>query len=100
MESFLVSFEVKTLLGYSYQGIVQPNSTASVTIPRSYELSTPNDRISITTYDDTIRVHGLNYYSLTTDGYLALPCTPLGIDSYEYYALTYHDNSFYLERSL
>ena len=91
-----------TLLGYSYQGTVQPNSTTNVTIPSSYALSGVNNRdkgISIQTYNGTVRIHGLNYSPATADGFLALPCIALDIDSYEYYGLMYDDPrnpSFYL----
>ena len=71
-----------------------PNSTTNVTIPSSYELSSVNDTkkgISITTDNGTIRVHGLNYERGSSDGFLALPCAPLELETYEYYGLTYHD---------
>ena len=82
-----------TLLGYSYQGIAQPNSTTIVTIPSSYEIFSVNNTkkgISITTDNGTISVHGLNYEPGSSDGFLALPCAPLEIETYEYYGLTYH----------
>ena len=97
METFPVSFEVMTLLGFSHQGIVLPNSTVDVTIPNSYELSSINDTnkgVSITTLEGQIGVHGLNFHTFSTDGFLALPCTALDVDTYEYYGLTYHDNVF------
>ena len=99
VESFPVSFEVTTLLGYSYHGTVMPNSTTNVTIPNSYELSFLNamDKgISITTDNGTIRVHGLNYEPYSSDGFLALPCTPLDIDNYEYYGITYYYNNAFI----
>ena len=92
VESFPVSFEVMTLLGFSYQGIVQPNSTVDVTIPSSYALSPVNSSdkgISIKTYIGRIRVQGLNYDPNTADGFLVLPCTALDMDGYEYYGLVY-----------
>ena len=95
VESFPVSFQVRTLLGYSYQGTVQPNSTTSVTIPSSYTLSHVNNSdkgISIKTYSGTVRVHGLNYNPITADGFLALPCIALDVDSYEYYGLMYYNH--------
>ena len=74
-----------------------PNSTTEVTIPSSYEFSSVNDTekgISITTDNGTIRVHGLNYASGSSDGFLALSCAPLELETYEYYGLTYHDTIY------
>ena len=74
-----------------------PNSTTKVTIPSSYQLSSVNDTekgMSITTDNGTIRVHGLNYADGTSDGFLALPCAPLELQTYEYYGLTYHDTVY------
>ena len=100
VESFPISFEVNTLLGFSYQGRVLPNETTNVTIPSSFELSNQNSNnsekgIHVRSHNGRIGLIGYSYDPISTDGFLALPCISLGLDTYEYYSMTYHDDREY-----
>ena len=48
-----------------------------------------NDGIKVTAGDKQIVVYGLNYDTFTSDAFLALPCSRLTVDHYEYYGITY-----------
>ena len=97
VESFPVSFQINTLLGFSYQGTVLPNKTANVTIPSSFELSSQNGNntkkgIHVRSDGGRIGLIGHSYDPISADGFLALPCNSLGLDTYEYYTMAYNDH--------
>ena len=91
-ESSPVRFTVNAT-GFSYSGIAAQNSSTNVTLPSSLQVRTANERdkgINIKAEEHKkIVVYGLNWYTGSTDAFLALPCNQLPVDEYEYYAVTY-----------
>ena len=88
-----VNFTVDTLLGLNFTGIVTPNSTTVVTLNNTYQVISSTERnkgIHVSAGGKQISVHGLNYRQFTSDAFLALPCSQLAVDQYEYYAISYH----------
>ena len=90
-ESSPVMFTVNTT-GFHYSGIATHNSSTNVTLPSSLQVSDDSERnkgIYVKAEGDKkIVVYGLNYHEFTTDAFLALPCSRLPVDEYEYYAAT------------
>ena len=93
-ESSPVKFTVNAT-GFNYSGIATHNSSTNVTLPNSLQVidagtSERNKGIYVKAEGDRkIVVYGLNYMMFTTDAFLALPCSRLPIDEYEYYVVTY-----------
>ena len=85
-------FTVRTLLGFYFTGVAMHNTTTIVPLGSSYQVFTSNDRdkgIHVTAGDKRIVVYGLNYEQSTSDAFLALPCSRLTVDQYEYYGVSY-----------
>ena len=51
--------------------------------------------IRVSAGDKRIVVYGLNYHEFTSDAFLALPCDPLPVEQYEYYAISYTNGPLY-----
>ena len=87
-----VNFTVDTIQGFSYSGVVYPGSPTSVVLPNSLQITSSSEQnkgIYISTKEDKrIVVYGLSYQVFSSDAFLALPCNPLAVDEYEYYAVT------------
>ena len=88
-----VTFTVETLTGFSFNGTATSNSTTTVDLPSSLQVSSVSERdkgIRVKAEGNKkIVVYGFNYKYGTTDAFLALPCDHLTIDEYEYYVVTY-----------
>ena len=84
---------VVTASGFSFSGMATNNSTTVVSLPNTLQVDSAAERnkgIHIKAEGERkIVVYGLLYYSLTADAYLALPCSSLAVDEYEYYGRTY-----------
>ncbi len=96
-ESIPTSFSV-TASGYNYTGIATNNSTTIVTLPRALEVTSSTQRnkgIRVRAQGNRkIIVYGISYQEFTTDAFLALPCTSLPVNAYNYYGITYTSRSF------
>ncbi len=68
------------------------NSSTTVIIPPSFEVLSVNERNKgiLVEADENINLYGISYHSLTADAYLALPCSKMEVDEYEYYGISYH----------
>ena len=87
-----VPFTVQTLLGFNFTGVAVHNTITAVSLGNTYQVFSSDERnkgIHVSAGDKHIVVYGLNYGSGTSDAFLALPCTPLAVDQYEYYGITY-----------
>lgn len=93
-ETSAVRFSV-TANGYSFDGVATSNSSTIVELPRILEVRSSAERnkgIYIKAEGESeIVVYGLLYGPFTTDAYLALPCSTLAVDEYEYFTMTYPD---------
>ena len=82
-----------TASGYSYTGTATNRSTTIVTLPRNLEVTSSTQRnkgIRVKGQGQRkLVVYGISYETYTTDAFLALPCTSLAVDTYEYYGITY-----------
>ena len=82
-----------TASGYSYTGTATNHSTTIVTLPRNLEVTSNTQRnkgIRVKGQGQRkLVVYGISYAIATTDAFLALPCTSLAVDTYEYYGITY-----------
>ena len=90
-----VPFTVQTLLGFYFTGVAMQNTTTVVPLGGSYQVFSSINRskgIHISAGDKAVSVYGLNYNEFTSDAFLALPCSRLTVDQYEYYGMTY-DNT-------
>ena len=91
-EPATVSFTV-TATGFSFTGTATNHSTTIVTMPRSLEVDTTSERnkgIHVRAEGDRkIVIYGISQKVATTDAFLALPCSNLAVDTYEYYGITY-----------
>ncbi len=69
-------------------------SSTSVNVPSSFEVSSVNERNKgiLVEADENINLYGLSYSYLsgTADAYLALPCSKMAVDEYEYYRISYN----------
>ena len=96
-ENTPVSFVV-TASGFNFRGIATNNSTTLVSLPNTLQVTSTAERnkgIYIKAEGERkIMVYGLSYRRTTTDAYLALPCSSLAVDEYEYYGMTYPDPRF------
>ena len=87
-----------TASGSSFSGMATNNSTTVVSLPNTLQVTSAAERnkgIHIKAEGERkIVVYGLSYRAVTTDAYLALPCSSLAVDEYEYYGITYPDPRF------
>ena len=86
-ESSAVSFTVTPI---DSSGNISASST-TVNIPSSFEVVSINERDKgiLVEANGNISVYGLSYDSGSADAYLALPCTVMAVDEYEYYGISY-----------
>ena len=86
-ESSAVSFIVTPI---NFSGSVSTSST-TVNIPSSFEVVSINERDKgiLVEANGNINVYGLSSASGSADAYLALPCTVMAVDEYEYYGISY-----------
>ncbi len=86
-ESSAVSFTVTPI---DFSGSVSTSST-TVNIPSSFEVVSINERNKgiLVEANGNINVYGLSFDSGSADAYLALPCTVMAVDEYEYYGISY-----------
>ena len=86
-------FTVETQTGVNITSTATSNSTTTVDLPASLQVSSVSERdkgIRVKAEGNKkIVVYGLNYNTFTSDAFLALPCDHLTVDEYEYYAVTY-----------
>lgn len=91
-----VSFSV-TATGYTYSGTATNHSTTVVNLPLSLEVASSSERnkgIYVKAEGERkIVVYGMSYATYTTDAFLALPCSNLAVDTYEYYGVSYPPRS-------
>ncbi len=67
------------------------NSSTTVNIPSSFEVLSVDERNKgiLVEANGNINVYGLSFAPGTADAYLALPCTVMAVDEYEYYGISY-----------
>ena len=91
-ESEPVNFAISAV-GFSFTGTATSNSSTQIAIPNTFEVQNVIDRekgIRVKAEGDrTIVVYGLSYQEFLSDAFLALPCSSLPVDEYEYFAVTY-----------
>ena len=85
-----------TANGFNFTGTAFNNSSTEVSIPSTFQVRSNRERnkgIYVKAEGDSkIVVYGLSYYvGGTSDAFLALPCSNLEVEEYEYYAMTYPD---------
>ena len=83
-----------TANGFNFTGTAFNNSSTEVSIPSTFQVRSNRERnkgIYVKAEGDSkIVVYGLSYYvGGTSDAFLALPCSNLEVEEYEYYAMTY-----------
>ena len=90
-ESSAVNFTVTPI---NISGNVS-NSSTRVIVPPSFEVISVNERNKgiLVEADGNINLYGISFYSSTTDAYLALPCSKMAVDEYEYYGISYDTGS-------
>ena len=89
-------FTVRTLLGFYFTGVAMHNATTVVPLGASYQVFSSDERskgIHVSAGDKAVSVYGLNYDQFTSDAFLALPCSRLTVDQYEYYGIAYEYNT-------
>ena len=86
-ESSAVNFTVTPI---NISGIVSTSSTR-VNVPPSFEVLSVNERNKgiLVEADENINLYGMSFDSIWADAYLALPCTVMVLDEYEYYGISY-----------
>ena len=90
-----VMFDIETLTGFSFSGVATNNATTRVTLPSDLQVFSNstlerNKGIRVRAEEGRrIVVYGLNFFSTTSDAFVALPCDRLPVDEYEYYAISY-----------
>ena len=86
-ESSAVSFTVTPI---DFSGNVSASST-TVNIPSNFEVVSIKERNKgiLVEANRNINVYGLSFDPGSTDAYLALPCTVMAVDEYEYYGISY-----------
>jgi len=91
-EPLPVQFSV-TANGFTFSGLASNNMTTVVDLPSTFQVLSNTERnkgIYVKAEGDKrIVLYGLSYSMYTTDAYLALPCSNLAVDEYEYYGITY-----------
>ena len=89
-----VTFTV-TANGFNFTGTAFNNSSTEVSIPSTFQVASDSERnkgIYVKAEGESkIVVYGLSYRSGSSDAFLALPCSNLAVEEYEYYAMTYPD---------
>ncbi len=67
------------------------NST-TVSIPSSFEVLSVDERNKgiLLEADGNVNVYGMSFEEFSADAYLALPCTVMAVDEYEYYGISYN----------
>ena len=89
-----VTFTV-TANGFNFTGTAFNNSSTEVSIPSTFQVESNSERnkgIYVKAEGESkIVVYGLSYEMHTSDAFLALPCSNLEVEEYEYYAMTYPD---------
>ena len=89
-----VTFMV-TANGFNFTGTAFNNSSTEVSIPSTFQVKSSSERnkgIYVKAEGESkIIVYGLSYEGPSSDAFLALPCTNLTVEEYEYYAMTYRD---------
>ena len=94
-ESYPVNFKVEAR-GFNFSGVAANHSTSVVDIPHTFQVQSNstterNKGIRVKAEGDgKLTVYGFsNWYRHTSDAFLALPCSHLAVDEYEYYGITY-----------
>ena len=89
-----VTFMV-TANGFNFTGTAFNNSSTEVSIPSTFQVRSSSERnkgIYVKAEGESkIVVYGLSYEIYSSDAFLALPCSNLAVEEYEYYAMTYPD---------
>ena len=79
--------------GFNFTGTAFNNSLTEVSIPSTFEVTSNSERnkgIYVKAEGESkIVVYGLSYQIHTSDAFLALPCSNLAVEEYEYYAMAY-----------
>ena len=87
-----VTFTV-TANGFNFTGTAFNSSSTEISIPSTFQVESSSERnkgIYVKAEGERkIIVYGLSYNGASSDGFLALPCTNLTVEEYEYYAMTY-----------
>ena len=67
------------------------NSSTRANVPSSFEVLSVNERNKgiLVEADGNINLYGISFSSFTADAYLALPCSEMAVDEYEYYGISY-----------
>ena len=80
---------VETLRGFSFNGYVNDTN-----LPNTFQVLNDSQRdkgIRVTAdKGNSIAVYGMNYKTVSTDSFLALPCTHLPVERYEYFGVSYY----------
>ncbi len=86
-ESSVVNF---TVFPININGKVSASSTR-VNVPSSFEVLSVNERNKgiLVEADGNISLYGISFLEDTADAYLALPCSKIAVDEYEYYGISY-----------
>ena len=68
------------------------NSSTRVNGPSSFEVLSVNERNKgiLVEANRDINLHGMSFHQYTADAYLALPCSKMAVDEYEYYEISYN----------
>ncbi len=87
-ESSAVNF---TVTPFNISGNVS-NSSTRVNVSSSFEVLSVSERNKgiLVEADGNVNVYGLSFALGTADAYLALPCTAMAVDEYEYYGISYN----------
>ena len=89
-----VTFTV-TANGFSFTGTAFNDSSTEVSIPSTFQVESDSERnkgIYVKAEEESkVVVYGLSHRSGSSDTFLALPCSNLAVEEYEYYAMTYPD---------
>ncbi len=88
-ESSAVSFKV-TPIDLNRRNI--SNSSTTIIIPSSFEVFSVDERNKgiLLEADGNVNVYGMSFEAFSADAYLALPCTVMAVDEYEYYGISYN----------
>ena len=71
------------------------NSSTRIFIPSSFEVFSVDERNKgiLVEADRDINLYAMSFHSATTDAYLALPCSKMAVNEYEYYGISYDTNN-------
>ena len=94
-ESNPVNFNVEAR-GFTFNGVATNYSTTVVTLPHTFQVRSNstterNKGIRVKAEGDSkLTLYGFShhFYGGTSDSFLALPCSNLAVDEYEYYGIT------------